>query len=267
VLPEHLLNRKPLAKLTFAFAAITAGCLLSAAAIAQTTPSLETIRKAVAPRLSQGAQVEAIAPTPVPGLFEIKINNEIFYVNEAGTYLIQGNLINLANGNNVTRERTEAMMAEIEKKVMPTLWSADARKDSLTMVRGKGERKVIVFEDPYCGYCKQLRKAFGEMDNVTVHTFMVAGLSPDSATKARDIWCAPDKNASYDGWMLGGKAPASTAASKDCKPPTDRVSSLAKQLGVGPVPHIVFQDGTKQVGYLAAADLETRLKKTQASYR
>ena len=217
----------------------------------------EAIRKALALRLTSGTKVDAVRASPVAGLFEVQIGTQVLYVNEAATYLIQGNLVNLESGRNVTQERAEALLADVEKVVMPVLWSPDALQDAVKLVKGNGAHKVVVFEDPYCGYCKKLRQSFAEMNDITVYTFMVAALSPDSGNKARDLWCSADRTKAYDDWMVRSKAPV--AADKGCADPVKRVADLAKRLGVGPVPHVVFSDGSKNLGYLASADLGKRL--------
>jgi len=217
----------------------------------------EAIRKALAQRLSPGTKIDAVRASPVAGLFEVQIGTQLLYVNEAATHLIQGNLVDLASGRNETQERAEALIAELEKVVMPVLWSPDALQNAVKLVKGSGARKMVVFEDPYCGYCKKLRESFAEMSDVTVYTFMVAALSPDSGIKARDLWCSTDRAKAYEDWMVRAKAPV--AADKNCADPVKTVADLAKRLGVGPVPHIVFSDGTKNLGYLAAADLSKRL--------
>ncbi len=215
------------------------------------------IRKALALRLTPGTQIDAVRASPVPGFFEVQIGVQLLYVNEAATHFFQGNLVSIETGRNVTQERTESLIAEREKQVMPALWSPDALKDAVKLVKGNGARKLVVFEDPYCGYCKKLRESFVEMNDITVYTFMVAALSPDSAPKARDLWCSADRTKAYDDWMVRGKAPST--ADKSCADPVARVASLAKRLGVGPVPHVVFSDGTKNLGYLAATDLGKRI--------
>lgn len=224
----------------------------------------EAIRKAVAQRLTPGTKIDAVRVSPIAGLFEVQIGTQVIYVNEAATYLIQGNLVNLESGRNVTQDRTEALLAELEKVVMPVLWSPDALQDAVKLVKGNGARKVVVFEDPYCGYCKKLRQSFAEMNDITVYTFMVAALSPDSGVKSRDLWCSADRAKAYEDWMVRGVAPAT--ANKSCTDPVKRVADLAKRLGVGPVPHVVFSDGTKNLGYLASADLGKRLSTVKPAF-
>jgi len=222
------------------------------------------LRAALANRIKAGVKIESIRKGPMPGLYEVLVATDVIYVNETATLLFQGNIFNLETGRNVTRDRVDAVIAELEATMMPTLWSEAALVDAVKLVKGNGARKVVVFEDPYCGYCKKLRQSFAEMNDITVYTFMVAQLSPDSGPKARDLWCSTDRSKAYDDWMVRGKAPTTAAAA--CTDPTKRVADLAKKLGVGPVPHVVFADGSKNVGYLGSNDLNTRLTTVKATF-
>lgn len=225
---------------------------------------VDSLRAALATRIKAGNKIESIRNGPMPGLYEVLIGTDVIYVNETASLLFQGSVFNLETGRNVTRDRVEAVVAEMEATVMPTLWSDAALTDAVKLVKGNGSRKVVVFEDPYCGYCKKLRQSFAEMNDITVYTFMVAQLSPDSPAKARDLWCANDRSKAYDDWMVRGKAPAAAAAA--CTDPTKRVAELAKKLGVGPVPHVVFADGSKNVGYLASNDMTSRLTSVKPTF-
>ena len=248
----------------------TALVLVALPALAQTpsgtvAPAVaDNIRKVLGPKINGGGKIDAIRPAPMAGLYEVQIGTDVLYVNETANFLFQGSLVDLDKGRDLTRERKEALVAEMEAKVMPALWSGESLNDAVKLVKGKGTRKVVVFEDPYCGYCKKLRQSFAEMDDITVYTFMVAQLSQDSAPKARDLWCSADRIKAYDDWMLRSKAPA--AADKACADPTQRVAGLAKRLGVGPVPHVVFADGSKNVGYMPSADLGKKLGTVKATF-
>ena len=80
-------------------------------------------------------------------------------MNETANFLIQGSLVDLEKGRDLTRRAQEALVAEMEAKVMPALWSGESLNDAVKLVKGKGTRKVVVFEDPYCGYCKSCARA------------------------------------------------------------------------------------------------------------
>ena len=217
----------------------------------------EQIRKALEPKLNEGAKIDEISKSPLPGLYEVRIGTDLLYADETGNYILQGNLIHLKTGQNLTRDRAEQVRADTEKAMMPTLWSQAALGNAVKLVKGNGTRKLVVFEDPYCGFCKKLRQSFEAMNDITVYTYMTTGLSPDSGKKARDMWCSTDRIKAYDDWMVRGKAPQN--AETACADPVKKVGELARGMGVGPVPAIFFADGTKVAGYLPANDLEARL--------
>jgi len=245
----------------FALAGLTA-LLLPVVTTAQTPQ--EKIRAALEPKLNNGAKIASITPSPVPTIYEVRVEGDLLYVDETGTHLFQGNLINLPQGRDITRERNDQFRAENERTMMPTLWSDASLASATKLVKGTGQRKVIVFEDPYCGYCKKLRQSFEAMNDITVYTFMVANLSPDSPKKARELWCSAERVKAYEDWMVRGKAPAAAAAS--CTDPVAKVAELARKMGVGPVPAIYFADGSAGRGYMPAPDLEARLAQVKPAF-
>lgn len=253
-------------RLLLAGAALVAltGALTPLQVAAQTAEVQAQIRAILEPRIQGGARIDAIRPSPVAGMFEIQIGGDVIYVNETGTFMFQGSLVELTTGRNITQERSGQLRADMEKAAMPMLWSAATLNDAVKLVKGNGSRKVVVFEDPYCGYCKKLRQSFEAMNDLTVYTFMTTGLSPDSPKKARDLWCSTERVKAYDDWMVRNKAP--TVADKACADPVARVAGLARKLGVGPVPAVFFADGSKNLGYLPAPELDAKFATVKAIY-
>ncbi|MBU4325183.1 MAG: DsbC family protein, partial [Gammaproteobacteria bacterium] len=149
-----------------------------------------TIRKNLAERLPKLPAIDEITKTPMPGLYEVRINHsDIFYTDEKGDFLIQGSLIDTKAQQDLTEQRVEKLTA-IAFKDLPL-------KDAFTIVRGDGKRKMAVFEDPNCGYCKRFERDLVKIDNVTVHVFLYPILSADSGEKSRNIWCAKDKGKAF----------------------------------------------------------------------
>ena len=158
---------------------------LALACIAATAQEA-SIRKNIAERLPQLPKIDEISKAPLPGLYEIRVNGtDIFYTDAEANYLIQGNLIDLRQRRNLTEERLEKLTA-VSFDALPL-------KDAFTVVRGNGKRKLAVFEDPNCGYCKRFERDLEKVNNVTVYTFLYPILSPDSTEKSKHIWCAKDK--------------------------------------------------------------------------
>jgi thiol:disulfide interchange protein DsbC len=200
-------------------------------------------------QLGERAQISAVRSTPVPGLYEVAIGNDVVYTDATARYLVQGELIDLKTGANLTEQRSHDLNR--------IKWSDLPLNDAIKVVRGKGTRQIAVFADPNCGFCKKLEKSFQQLDNVTIYTFLVPLLSADSATKSKQIWCAADRNKAWNAWMLENQAPT---GSGDCGTPLDRNTSLAKKLGVTGTPAMFFVDGSRIAGAVPLAHIEKKLK-------
>ena len=208
-----------------------------------------TIRKNLAERLPKLPPIDEISKTPMEGLYEVRVNqSEIFYTDAQGNFLIQGNLIDVRAQEDLTEKR-QAKLTEIDFKDLPI-------KDAFTIVRGNGKRKVAVFEDPNCGYCKRFERDLTKIDNVTVHVFLYPILSQDSVDKSRNIWCAKDKGKAFLDWMVKDVTPA--AANCD-------TAALARNLEFGKknritgTPTLIFANGTRVPGAIGADRVEKLL--------
>jgi thiol:disulfide interchange protein DsbC len=208
-----------------------------------------TIRKNLTERLPKLPPIDEISKTPMEGLYEVRVNqSEIFYTDAQGNFLIQGNLIDVRAQEDLTEKR-QAKLTEIDFKDLPL-------KDAFTIVRGNGKRKVAVFEDPNCGYCKRFERDLTKIDNVTVHVFLYPILSQDSVDKSRNIWCAKDKGKTFLDWMVKDVTPA--AANCD-------TAALARNLEFGKknritgTPTLIFANGTRVPGAIGADRVEKLL--------
>ena len=222
--------------------------LLALASFAATAQEA-TIRKNLAERLPQLPKIDEVSKTPVPGLYEIRVNeNDIYYTDTQGNYLIQGSIIDVRQRRNLTEERVDKLTA-ISFDSLPL-------KDAFTVVRGNGQRKVAVFADPNCGYCKRFERDLGKIDNVTIHTFLYPILSQDSTEKSKNIWCAKDKGKSWQDWMFDDQVPA--AASCDTSALT-RNLALGRKHKITGTPTLIFADGTRVPGALNTQQIEKLL--------
>jgi thiol:disulfide interchange protein DsbC len=120
---------------------------------------------------------------------------------------------------------------------------------------------IYTFEDPNCGYCKQLQKELVKLNDVTVYTFLWPILSQDSVDKSRAIWCSKDRVKAWDDVMLRGAAAQSDGK---CDAPLDRNMELARRFGIRGTPAIFLADGRMLGGYLPAAELEQAMNSAVA---
>jgi thiol:disulfide interchange protein DsbC len=206
------------------------------------------IRTEIQKRLGTSANVRNVSPSPIPGLFEVQVNNEIFYTDSNAKYLIQGEMVELASGNNLTTKRQE--------DINRIKWSELPQAQAFKVVRGNGSRQIAVFSDPNCGYCKRLEKTLQQLDNVTIYNYLIPILSADSALKSKQIWCAADQQKVWNDWMINNLGPSGKS---DCANPIDKNLTLAKNYGINGTPTIFFTDGSRFPGAVQLADIEKKL--------
>ena len=205
------------------------------------------IRKNLAERLPQLQSIDEVSKTPISGLYEIRVNGtDILYTDADGNYLIQGNLIDTRARRNLTEERIEKLSA-IQFDALPI-------KDAFTIVRGNGKRKLAVFEDPNCGYCKRFERDLQKVDNVTIHMFLYPILGPDSMEKSKKIWCAKDQSKAWLDHMVRDQAP-NTAASCDVTALTRNVD-FGRKHKINGTPTLFFVDGSRVPGAISSAQVE-----------
>lgn len=211
-------------------------------------PSLEKVKAAFQGRLDSSTQIKGVASTPLPGIYEINLGTEIVYTDATLRYIFQGNLIDLARENNLT----EARLAELNR----IKFSEFPLDQAVLTVRGKGTRKIVVFSDPNCGYCKRLESSLQAVDNLAIYTFLLPILSADSATKSRQVWCAADRGKVWQDWMLRNIAPTGDGK---CATPLEKNMALANKLSVKATPAIFFTDGSRIPGAVPVATIERKL--------
>lgn len=238
-----------LSSLTFRAArtavALALGALLSHAAFADEA----AIRKNLVERLPNLPPIDEVTKTAVPGLYEVRIGTEIVYSDETGNYLFQGNLIDTKTRTSITEARINKLTA-IDFAQLPL-------KDAIVWKNGTGARKIAVFADPNCGYCKKFEQDLQKVKNVTVYTFLLPVLGGDSPQKSENIWCAKDQAKTWLAWMLEGKVPP--RAMGPCATPIERNLEFSRKYRINGTPAIIFTDGTRIPGAIGAEQIEKQL--------
>lgn len=220
-------------------------------ALAQVASADEAaIRKNLAERLPDFPKIDEISKTPIPGIYELRIGADIFYSDEQGLYVFEGQLIDTKTRQNLTSERI-AKLTAVDFAALPL-------KDAIVWKQGTGARKMAVFADPNCGYCKQFERDMQQLKNVTVYTFLLPILGGDSPNKSRDIWCSKDKTQAWRDWMLNGSLPVRMIGSCDSGAIVRNIT-MARKHKINGTPAIVFEDGQRVAGVLPVDQLEKRL--------
>jgi thiol:disulfide interchange protein DsbC len=231
---------------TAVLAQATPPAVAAAAAASAEDAKAAAVKKLFAERFNN-PPIVGVRSTPY-GLYEVQLGTDLVYTDEKVNFVLDGTLIDAKTRRDITRERQDEL-AKLPFEQLPF-------ELSFKQVRGDGSRKLAIFEDPNCGYCKTLRKSLGEIDNLTVYTFPYPILSPDSTQKVKNIWCAKDRGETWDAWMLKGVVPPKV----DCEVPVDKMVALGQKLMVRGTPALFFADGSRVGGAIPKEEIEKRLK-------
>ena len=217
-----------------------------------------TIRKVLGGKFPE-AKIASIKKTPYSGLYEVYMDGQLVYVDANAQYIFLGDVIDIKNRVNLTQGRLSTLNT-VPLNQLPL-------NNALKIVKGKGERKLVVFSDADCPFCRKFEDELKKVDNITVYTFLfpIEGLHPKAVQISRQIWCAPDKNKAWDDYMSSGKIPGNDGK---CNNPINENMALGAKLGINGTPTILLANGQRIPGMVPAAKLEelmTRVAKTSAA--
>lgn len=210
------------------------------------------LRKTLEARLPK-IHIEKVQPSQWPYLYEVVTDEEMFYVDAGGDYLFYGKVMDTRTREDLTGKRWNELQ-QVDFSSLPL-------NLAFKQVKGDGSRKVVVFADPHCPFCVRFEKTLQEVTNITVYTFLypLETIHPGATDRAKQIWCAQDRQAAWDAWMLNKKDMPSAVA----KCNTDALGTL-KDLGdklkVNGTPTLIFEDGHRVPGAIDKAQLEQEFK-------
>lgn len=233
-------------------------CLAAWAAAAQADEAeagQAEIRKAVQ-TLAPEAQVKAIVKAPVAGLYEVTLDGPrgplVVYATEKGEHLLLGEILDVKARRNLTAERMDKLTA-VDFGKLPL-------SQAIKVVKGDGKRRLAVFSDPDCPYCKKLEPELAKLNNVTIYTFPYPlPMHPDAGRKSKLVWCAKDRAQAWDDLMLRGKLPEN--GKTDCDHPVEKNLALGARLNIQGTPAIILVNGQRLPGYMEASRIEQMLAK------
>jgi thiol:disulfide interchange protein DsbC len=229
------------------FTPLVLAATLMFAATAQANESV--IRKALTQQFP-GATIASVQKTPYSGLFEVYLDGQLIYVDAKAQYIFAGDVIDLKSRTNLSQARLSRLQA--------IKWDSLPLNNALKTVKGSGERKLVVFSDVDCPYCRKFEAELAKVDNITVYTFLypIEGLHPKAVQMSKQIWCAPDRNKAWDDYITRGSVPGNDGK---CANPVDATIALGNKLKVGGTPTLFFVNGVRVPGMVPAVQLERLL--------
>lgn len=245
-------------RLSFLSVALIAASALflffSQAAFAQAQGAQEAqLQKTLKEKIPNLPEIKSIQATPIQGIFEVVLEGkQLVYSSADGSYLIQGELIDTLTKANLTQDRLDNLNS-IQFSELPL-------KDAIKIVHGDGQRKMAVFADPNCGFCKRFEHALEAIDNVTIYLMLYPVLGADSISKSRSVLCAKDPAQVWADWMLNAKP----IPSKTCADTTvlDRNIAFGRDNGITGTPTLFFENGQRVPGAISGEQVEQLLNAT-----
>ena len=201
-------------------------------------------------KLAPGMQISSIKPAAVDGFYEVLVDMQVVYVSADGKYLMQGRLMDIDTG----KDLTEPTVASAKAGVI------NAIKDEDTIIFAPKDYKhtVTIFTDIDCPYCARLHQEMDQYMDAGIRVrylfFPRAGIDSGSYKKALSVWCAEDQQQAMTRSKAGQMIPE-----KSCDSPIKSQMELVSVLGIRGTPAIYTEQGEQLGGYLPISQIAARL--------
>ncbi|MBB1517709.1 DsbC family protein [Aquipseudomonas guryensis] len=218
------------------------------AAIAQAADPDQAIR-ATLYKLDPKLPIEAIAESPMTGLFQVQLKGgRLLYASADGQFLLQGNLYQFKDDSAVN------LTEKVQSQGIAKLINEVPLSEMVVFAPKQPKTHITVFTDPDCGYCQKLHSEVPELNRLGVEVRYVAfprqGEGSHGYNGLVSVWCAKDRQAAMDKAKARQELPPGK-----CVNPVMKHYELGKAIGVNGTPAIVLANGQLIPGYKPAPDL------------
>lgn len=191
-------------------------------------------------------KVDQVNKTPVAGVYEVVSGRRVFYVDSTGQYAFLGNLVDLDSKQSLTEKTVKA--------VTVVNWNQLPIKLALRQTIGAGNRRIAIFTDPDCPFCKRLeQEVTPKLKDVVIYYFLFPlKIHEDAVSDSKKILCAQNPESTFAAWMaLGKKLPTLMTCRNALKLP--KMQAVGNNIvGVDATPTIVLPNGQIVSGLLPA---------------
>jgi thiol:disulfide interchange protein DsbC len=227
-------------------------CGAAGGVAAQTAPAPKADSRAEVASHVPGARPEELRATAVPGVWELTRGADIVYVTADGKYAFSGDLVELANNNNLTEQHRRELRVKAIGNFPETEMLIFGPKDP--------KYTVTVFTDVDCPYCRKLHSQIAAYNRLGIRVrylmYPRTGPNSESWTKAEQVWCSSDRNAALTRAKLGEELKTKPCADN----PVARSYALGQEFALEGTPAIVLPSGEMLPGYVPPDVLAAHLK-------
>jgi thiol:disulfide interchange protein DsbC len=234
--------------LLVSLSSLTASQPLQSSAV-DDTPEVAAIRDVLF-STQNGIIIQAIVPSPVAGLYEVRVENgPLIYASADAQFFIPGDLYQATQNGLVNLGESRRNELRLER-----LGALD--ESDMIIFRAEGKEKAIltVFTDVDCQFCQRFHSEMPQLNElgITIRylAFPRSGLDQVTYPKMVSTWCAEDRNVIFTTAVRGAQI-----APDDCDNPVAEQWQMGREFGVTGTPTLVFEDGSMVPGYVPAEDL------------
>lgn len=266
MLKRVMLKRVMLKRVMLALSASLWTCVASAVAVVPATtagatppvtPAVEKMVKQVIGSLSARAEVDSIAPSPLPGFYQVIASGKMIYIRADGRFVLNGDLLDLSQKANLN-DAAWASFRKAELAKVPV-------SQRIVYAPAHPKYVITVFTDVNCGFCRALHEQVAAFNKAGIAVEYLAwpregvsttaGRPTSTYTEMVSVWCAPDRRAAFSA-ASAGQAPKPAT----CVNPVKDQFDLGLKLGVNGTPTIIAADGRVLGGYVTPEQLLQALR-------
>lgn len=202
-------------------------------------------------KMTMGEDAPQIKPTPIKGLYEVILGNQVVYMNADASYYLNGDLVEMATRKNLTEASRSAVLFDS----MQDIKNYPEEKMLVYTPKTKVEHTVTVVTDINCGFCRKLHSELDEYmaNGIKLRYIFMPVRGPEDFATTVSVWCSADRNKAFNTAMSGG-----TVEAKTCDNPIEEQLKLTRGVVSG-TPAIILEDSVVG-GYRPVKDLVETLK-------
>lgn len=192
-----------------------------------------------------GVPIDSIEETPAKGIYELTSNGQIAYLTGDGKYLIAGDLIDVANQQNLTQAKQQSQRLVYLKDV-------SAERKLVYPADGDTRHAITILTDPTCPFCDKLHKELPKLREAGVEVTYILTPRQGPGSKGFEVSskvaCADDPKEALERAMKGDSVDAEACHNDMIK----ENLALSNRLGMSGTPYTILPNGAAMPGYRPA---------------